>query len=487
MLSDMNPFRIAGSIYFVGTKGESSHLIDTGEGLILIDVGSEKNVDALKESIEALGFDLKDIKYILLSHGHSDHAGGVRLLLGECSAKVYIGKDDVRYLEGKFKPDGYFEDGGRIVLGSTEILTVATPGHTCGTFSFFFNVDVEGKVLRAGMFGGAGVRQMSKQYLDKRGGLYYHQRGDFLRSLERLRSEHVDIFLGNHTWNNNTLGKYEKSLEGGANPFINTDQEWQNFLASKEAECLKMIKDESRKLFVNYAHRGASEYAPENTSLSFNYGIFLGANGIETDVQLTRDGTPVLFHDDTLTRMTGKDGCIGDYSYEELCAFSVMKGVHFDRIMKFEDFLYQFAWRDLTFAIELKVDGVEKITADLIKKYGLENKCIVTSFSRNRLSNIHKYAPNLKLGFLTSRYKDSLMDELRAEGIDEFCPNAASLSPEMVEAWHRAGFRVRAWGVANEALMRAAVDAGVDGMTVNFPDKLKMYLDQKEIENSTLN
>ena len=60
--------------------------------------------------------------------------------------------------------------------------------------------------------------------------------------------------------------------------------------------------------FITYAHRGASEYCPENTLLSFYTGICMGANGIETDVQMTKDGVAVLFHDDTIERMMKKPG-----------------------------------------------------------------------------------------------------------------------------------------------------------------------------------
>ena len=78
-------------------------------------------------------------------------------------------------------------------------------------------------------------------------------------------------------------------------------------------------------MFVNYAHRGASEYTPENTMLAFNLGIYMGANGIETDVQLTKDGIPVLFHDNTIIRMTGEEGSISDYTFDELQNFNVTK------------------------------------------------------------------------------------------------------------------------------------------------------------------
>ncbi len=242
----------------------------------------------------------------------------------------------------------------------------------------------------------------------------------------------------------------------------------------------KNDKPEATRKFINYAHRGASAYAPENTALAFHYGIMQGANGIETDVQMTKDGIPVLFHDNTIERMTNEDGAIGDYTYKQLQSFKVTKYGMFDRIMKLEDFFYEFGWRDLTFAIELKGAGTEESVAKLIRKYKLESKCVITSFKREYLAKIHELAPELELGFLTSKCDDSLMEELRAEGIGEFCPHAASLTPEMVDNWHKNGFRVRAWGVGNSELMRNAVEAGADGMTVNFPDRLKAYLEERE-------
>ena len=91
--------------------------------------------------------------------------------------------------------------------------------------------------------------------------------------------------------------------------------------------------------FINYAHRGASTYCPENTMLSFYTGVQMGANGIETDVQRTKDGILVLFHDDLIKRVTGKEGSIADYTYEELRSFDVNTGALSDKIPTFEEFL----------------------------------------------------------------------------------------------------------------------------------------------------
>lgn len=233
------------------------------------------------------------------------------------------------------------------------------------------------------------------------------------------------------------------------------------------------------KQFINYAHRGASEYAPENTLLSFNLGIFMEANGIETDVQITKDGIPVLFHDDTLSRVTGEEGSVQDYTFEELQAFFVKKNGYVDKILKFEDFLRIFSFRDLTFAIELKQSGTAEAVAELIKKYGVDEKVVITSFKYDEIVSMRKVAPHLKTGYLAFTVDDELLRTMKEDGIGEICPEAKTLTEESVCEWHSKGFNVRAWGVTDENLMKHAYDCGVDGMTVNFPDLLTKYIKSK--------
>ena len=125
-------------------------------------------------------------------------------------------------------------------------------------------------------------------------------------------------------------------------------------------------------MFINYAHRGASEYAPENTLCSFYLGVLQQANGIETDVRRTKDNVLILFHDDTLDRVTTGSGNISDYTYDELLEFDVIGGKDktiYDKIVRFEDFLRFFGFRDITFAIELKQRDIEKETIDMLEKY----------------------------------------------------------------------------------------------------------------------
>ena len=482
MLGNMKPFRLAGNIYYVGTYEECSHLIVTEEGLILIDVGGNHTAQVVLESVETLGFDIRDLKYILLSHGHFDHSDGAPIVLAAApGAKVCICAEDEHYLKG-YHSDIHLQDGEVIRLGSTAIRCVHTPGHTEGTTSFFLDVEVDGKILRAGMFGGAGPNQLRKGILDqnpysatKKGvPLPYALRGKYFESVARLKQEHVDIFLGNHCWNNRTREKYEESLTSETNPFIDPEG-WKKFLEGCDRRVQAVIDEEITTEFVNYAHRGASEYTPENTMMAFYTGLYMGANGIETDVRRTKDGVLVLFHDSTVERKTEGTGAVEDMTFEELQALNVTKNGYTDKIVRFEDFLQHFAFRDITFAIELKGPGVEEGTAELLRKYGMEKKTVVTSFKLDYLRKFKAYAPEFRAGFLTSTVDDDLIAQLKEMGVEELCPKATLLTKENVLAWHRMGFRVRAWGLTKE-LMVPAYEAGIDGMTVNFPDLLAEHI-----------
>lgn len=227
-----------------------------------------------------------------------------------------------------------------------------------------------------------------------------------------------------------------------------------------------------KKNFVNYAHRGASEYCPENTLLSFYTGVYMGANGIETDVQLTKDNVAVLFHDDTLLRVTGEKGSVFDYTLEELKTFWVKKNDLRDRIITLEEFLFRFKDFDLTFAIELKGDKTALSTAKLIEKFGIQDKVVATSFKYSEIVDMHEAMPTLRLGYLTSEVSDELLEKMKKDGINEVCSKASIVNSGNCKKWHDMGFNVRAWGVENTELMEKVLDAGVDGMTVNFPDKL---------------
>ena len=251
----IEPARIFGNLYFVGTHPSSVHLIDTDDGLMLIDTGYLDNLYLTVHNIWKMGFDPKDIKYIILSHGHYDHVNGAAALVALTGAKTFLGKDDHLLVTGEvnhfsthvrpLKPDVLLNDGDVIVLGNTSVRCVSTPGHTDGTMSFFFDVTDGKKTYRAGMFGGAGLNTLNREFLTDNS-LPFENRTKYFNSIERLKKEKVDIFLGNHVGNNDTEGKLKRLAESAeSNPFIAPD-EWQIFLESCREKLIALIEEEKK-------------------------------------------------------------------------------------------------------------------------------------------------------------------------------------------------------------------------------------------------
>lgn len=253
----VKPFKIFGNLYFVGTIPASTHLIDTGDGLIVIDPGYPQSLYIVINNICELGFKIKDIKYIVITHGHYDHLGATKALKELTGAKTFIGKEDVTYANGTedltwakeleteyyeaFEPDVLISHNDVIALGNTKILCKDAPGHTPGTKAFFFDVSDGKTTLRAAMHGGVGMNSMKRNFLDKYG-LSTDVRDKFVPAIESFMNEKVDILLGNHVGNNDTVGKGNKITED-FNPFVDATA-WKKFLVSVIECYYNMVNEE---------------------------------------------------------------------------------------------------------------------------------------------------------------------------------------------------------------------------------------------------
>ena len=255
----VEPFRICGNLYYVGNSDVGAHLIDTGDGLILIDTAYPTTRALLIQSIWEMGFDPKDIKCILHTHGHFDHFGATGLVVSLSGAKTYLGAGDAKMFREKpelalihygkyayvetFRPDIELNDGDVIALGDTSIRAVSTPGHSDGVMSYFFEVKEDGRSCMAGIHGGAGLNTLCRRFIEQYGNTY--SRADFLQGLEKVRNKHVDILLGNHAEQNHTLEKRARMLRSpeAPNPFLNPD-EWGIFIDSLKAGFDRMLADE---------------------------------------------------------------------------------------------------------------------------------------------------------------------------------------------------------------------------------------------------
>jgi glycerophosphoryl diester phosphodiesterase len=229
------------------------------------------------------------------------------------------------------------------------------------------------------------------------------------------------------------------------------------------------------------AHRGASSYAPENTFAAFDLALRMGATHIELDVHATSDGQVVVIHDDMVDRTTNGHGPVASQTLAELTALDA--GSWFDgrfageRIPTFAAVLERYKGRaHVHTEIKGRSDGLTERTVNLVRGHGMADHVTITSFQRARIEETRRYAPELPTGWLVGEVTDAIVTDARTMGLTQLCPRANTVTPELVRRLHAEGFVVRAWGVGTEELMRQVVEAGADGMTVNFPDKLIAYL-----------
>jgi metallo-beta-lactamase class B len=159
----IEPAKVFDNLYFVGSKIHNSWALTSSEGIILIDTlytynSEEEIIGGLKK----LGLDPAKVKYVIISHAHSDHVGGAKLMQDRYGSRIVMGGPDWDSIEksvngypgGKPKRDIVADDGQKITLGDTSVTLIATPGHTPGTFSMVFTVKDHGKPLTVAYSGG---------------------------------------------------------------------------------------------------------------------------------------------------------------------------------------------------------------------------------------------------------------------------------------------------------------------------------------------
>ncbi len=222
-------------------------------------------------------------------------------------------------------------------------------------------------------------------------------------------------------------------------------------------------------------HRGAAALAPENTWIGFDRALALGVDAIETDVQATSDGVLVLIHDLRLDRTTDGQGSVAETPWSVISRLDA--GSWFDpqyrgaRVPLLDETLARYG-RRTHIALEIKQPGIEIEVLGRVKALGLLDAVTFTSFDFTSVERIRREEPAAYLGFLTADISPASVKRVLDTGLNQFCPPAERVTLDLVLEWKAMGLNVRAWGVRTPALMQRAIDAGVDGMTVDFPDLL---------------
>ena len=230
-----------------------------------------------------------------------------------------------------------------------------------------------------------------------------------------------------------------------------------------------------------FAHRGFSGYYPENTMLAFQkVAEETVADGIELDIQLTKDGEIVIMHDEMLDRTTNGSGWLKDHTLEELKMLSVgvnVKGF-FPRqtIPTLREYFTWLKTTKLITNIELKTsyfeyEGIEEKLIAMVKEFGLEDQIWYSSFNHYTVARIKKLMPEAKCGLLTDTWLMNIGEYAASQGAASVNARTYFCAKEGVAAdLHAHNIALQAWTPNDAEMMQELVGAGVDVLITNYPD-----------------
>ncbi len=246
------PFRVIGNIYSVGSEGIAVWLIATDEGHILIDGGVPEMATMVADNIAQLGFQVSDVKYLLNTHAHFDHSGGLAELKRLSGGELIASAGDVSALEGGFylgfeerpffaappvKVDRVIADGETLNLGGTVIKANLTPGHSRGCTSWTLSIEEEGDPFETLIFCSATVAANRLVSPPQYPGIVE----DYRKTFARTRDWTPDVFLSNHNEFFHSAEKRARQLEGDVSAFVDRET-FPRMIARLEGEFEKALE-----------------------------------------------------------------------------------------------------------------------------------------------------------------------------------------------------------------------------------------------------
>lgn len=232
---------------------------------------------------------------------------------------------------------------------------------------------------------------------------------------------------------------------------------------------------------INFAHRGSSAICPENTMAAFAKGLEQGATGIETDVQMTKDGRLVLIHDESVARTTGAEGLVKDYTYDELAKLDAGSwfGADFqgERIPLLEELLELTKNHGTIVNIELKNGSIqypelEKRVIETVRQYNMSEQIVISSFNHYSLVECKHIDPEIRTGLLYGEGLYKPWEYAKLAKADALHAYHRAVLPEWVEEAKQHGVVYHPWTVNDEEQMKTLIDAGVAGIITDYPDVL---------------
>jgi len=225
-------FRMIGNVYYVGTDGLASYLITSPQGHILVDTVMPEATSQIKANIEKLGFKVADIKYLLNTHAHIDHTGGLAEMKQASGAQLVAGEADKPLLEGGYYPgareetalnfppvkvDRTVREGDTVTIADVTLTARETPGHSPGCTSWEFSVK-DGDATRSALIFCSGTVALNRLVTNP---TYPGIVTDYKKTFARAQDMKPDVLLAPHPEMYKMAEKRAKLAEGGPNPFVN--------------------------------------------------------------------------------------------------------------------------------------------------------------------------------------------------------------------------------------------------------------------------
>ncbi|MCD6155144.1 MAG: hypothetical protein J7J22_05200 [Candidatus Verstraetearchaeota archaeon] len=226
------------------------------------------------------------------------------------------------------------------------------------------------------------------------------------------------------------------------------------------------VSDLSSRFFI-VAHRGASAYEPENTMRSFRHAVKLGCKAVEFDVRLSKDGYPIIIHDETVDRTTNGHGRVNELSLEELKALDAGLG---EKIPLLDEVLDNLSGRAVFF-IELKVDDAVKPVLEAVEDRDLWGSVLFISFKPFHLREILNYNSDAYVGLIYFKSGDGIVTARRIGAI-AVLPYYRFASKRAVAFAKKLGLMIIPWTVDDISVAKKLKSYGVNGVATNKPDLL---------------
>jgi len=256
----------------------------------------------------------------------------------------------------------------------------------------------------------------------------------------------------------------------------------------------RLVQERGRVWVVG--HRGAMGHRPENTLVSFEHGLELGADWIELDVHLTQDGALAVIHDESVDRTTDGHGLVRDHSLLELKMLDA--GSWFgpayagQRIPTLDEVLAWARARDTVVDIEIKnapiyYPGIEAAVVKALDAQQMTEQVIVISFDHAAVQRVKSLDPRIATGVLyAGKPVDAGVSLARQANADAVLPHWAYVTSEDVRTAHDAGLSVAPWATSDPAILKHLIAAGVDGIGTNHPDVLRRILTERRDQSATV-